>query len=237
MSTQRLDPLGRAVLVAMGSEVLRCGLRTMLATVNTVEKTYEAGDLDRALELLQSQRPDVLLLASSGKAHATEKLATVAAEHDAHVLLVLRGVCDASLAEAAALPVDGLLLETDLTQTSLRSALADLGSGLMPMPDPLARRLLARIRDEEGLEETPVPDDDPCPESDPIDSPLSSREQQALALMAAGLSNKQIARRLGISEHGAKRHVANILAKLNCSNRTLATAVALNRGLLPEPGR
>ncbi len=221
----------------MGSEVLRCGLCTMLATVDTVERTYEAGDLDRALELLQSQRPDVLLLAPSGKAHATEKLATVAAEHDAHVLLVLRGVCDASLAEAAALPVDGLLLETDLTHTSLRSALADLGSGLMPMPGPLARRLLSRIRDEEDLEGTPGPDDDSCPESDPVDSPLSSREQQALALMAEGLSNKQIARRLGISEHGAKRHVANILAKLNCSNRTLATAVALNRGLLPEPGR
>ncbi|WP_440103623.1 response regulator transcription factor [Streptosporangium sp. H16] len=237
MSSQRLDPLGRAVLVAMGSEVLRCGLCTMLATVDTVERTYEAGDLDRALELLQSERPDVLLLAPSGKAHATEKLATVAAEHDAHVLLVLRGVCDASLAEAAALPVDGLLLETDLTHTSLRSALADLGSGLMPMPGPLARRLLSRIRDEEDLEGTPVPDDDPCPENDPVDSPLSSREQQALALMAEGLSNKQIARRLGISEHGAKRHVANILAKLNCSNRTLATAVALNRGLLPDPGR
>ncbi|WP_144070101.1 response regulator transcription factor [Nonomuraea indica] len=44
-----------------------------------------------------------------------------------------------------------------------------------------------------------------------------------------------MARRLGISEHGAKRHVANILAKLNCSNRTLATAVALRRGLVSPP--
>ncbi|MCI4066752.1 LuxR C-terminal-related transcriptional regulator [Micromonospora sp. R77] len=63
---------------------------------------------------------------------------------------------------------------------------------------------------------------------------LTPRERQALKLLAEGLSNKQIARRLGISEHGAKRHVGNVLAKLNCPNRTVAVTVALNHGLLTE---
>lgn len=63
---------------------------------------------------------------------------------------------------------------------------------------------------------------------------LTPRERQALKLLADGLSNKQIARRLGISEHGAKRHVGNVLAKLNCPNRTVAVTVALNHGLLAE---
>ena len=56
--------------------------------------------------------------------------------------------------------------------------------------------------------------------------------RQALVLLAKGMSNKQIARRLNISEHGAKRHVANVLAKLNCPNRTLAVALALRHGLV-----
>ncbi|MFD0626787.1 response regulator transcription factor [Streptomyces sanglieri] len=58
------------------------------------------------------------------------------------------------------------------------------------------------------------------------------REQQVLALLAQGFSNKQIARRIGISEHGAKRHVTNLLAKLNSPNRTLAVALALQEGLV-----
>jgi DNA-binding NarL/FixJ family response regulator len=61
---------------------------------------------------------------------------------------------------------------------------------------------------------------------------LTPREQAALALLVQGLSNKQIARRLTISEHGAKRHVANLLAKLNCPNRTMAAVVAVREGLL-----
>ena len=65
---------------------------------------------------------------------------------------------------------------------------------------------------------------------------FTPREQQTLALLVEGLPNKQIARRLGISEHGAKRNVANILAKLNVPNRTLAAAKAVRDGLVPLCG-
>jgi DNA-binding CsgD family transcriptional regulator len=60
---------------------------------------------------------------------------------------------------------------------------------------------------------------------------LTPREREALQLLVEGLSNKQIARRLGISEHGAKRLVANILSKMDCSNRTSAVAKALREGV------
>lgn len=55
--------------------------------------------------------------------------------------------------------------------------------------------------------------------------------------MAEGLSNKQAARRLQISEHGVKRLVGNVLAKLNCPNRTLAVVRAIEDGLLAGPSR
>ena len=55
---------------------------------------------------------------------------------------------------------------------------------------------------------------------------MTPRESETLNLLSKGLSNKQIARSLHISQHGAKRHVANVIAKLNCPNRTLAVALA-----------
>ncbi|MEX0953878.1 MAG: response regulator transcription factor [Rhizobiaceae bacterium] len=61
---------------------------------------------------------------------------------------------------------------------------------------------------------------------------LSPRELQVLALLAEGAPNKVIARRLDISVHTAKFHVASIIAKLNAANRTDATATAIRQGLV-----
>jgi DNA-binding CsgD family transcriptional regulator len=61
---------------------------------------------------------------------------------------------------------------------------------------------------------------------------LTLREREVLAAMADGASNKVIARRLGISFHTAKFHVASILAKLDADTRTEALARAARRGLV-----
>jgi DNA-binding CsgD family transcriptional regulator len=63
-------------------------------------------------------------------------------------------------------------------------------------------------------------------------NPLTQREIDILGLLSQGLSNKQIAPRIGISENGVKRHIAIVLAKLDCTNRTEAVAYALQQGLL-----
>ena len=60
---------------------------------------------------------------------------------------------------------------------------------------------------------------------------LSARERQVLELMAGGASNKLIARRLAISVHTAKFHVASVTAKLGASGRTEAVALAIRQGL------
>jgi DNA-binding NarL/FixJ family response regulator len=62
--------------------------------------------------------------------------------------------------------------------------------------------------------------------------PLSAREHEVLALMAEGLANKQIAPRLGISEHTVKAHVAAVFAKLGAGTRAEAVVTAARRGLL-----
>jgi two-component system nitrate/nitrite response regulator NarL len=62
--------------------------------------------------------------------------------------------------------------------------------------------------------------------------PLTAREKETLDLLAQGLSNKQIAKSLAISAHGAKRLVGVVLMKLGAPNRTTAVITAINEGLV-----
>jgi DNA-binding CsgD family transcriptional regulator len=61
---------------------------------------------------------------------------------------------------------------------------------------------------------------------------LTGRERETLGLLVKGLSNKQIARRLAISSHGAKRLVASVMLKLDAPNRTLAAVTAVRTGIV-----
>jgi DNA-binding NarL/FixJ family response regulator len=79
--------------------------------------------------------------------------------------------------------------------------------------------------------------DDDLPDEEPVDyraerPALSPRESEVLALLAEGAPNKVIARRLNISVHTAKFHVAAILIKLGAANRTDAIAIAMRQGLV-----
>jgi DNA-binding NarL/FixJ family response regulator len=71
----------------------------------------------------------------------------------------------------------------------------------------------------------------PPPVDDDLED-LTSREREVLDLLADGLSNKRIAKRLDISEHTAKFHIASILGKLDARSRTEAVVIAVRRGLL-----
>ncbi len=66
---------------------------------------------------------------------------------------------------------------------------------------------------------------------------LLAIDQTVLPAKSDGLSNKQIASRISISEHGVKKHVTNVRAKLNCPNRTQAVSFALQAGILPHTGQ
>lgn len=63
--------------------------------------------------------------------------------------------------------------------------------------------------------------------------PLTPRESQVLRMLADGLGNKEIAARLGISDHTAKFHVTQILGKLGAGSRTEAVAIGIRRGMVP----
>lgn len=96
--------------------------------------------------------------------------------------------------------------------------------------DEAARLGMAPVADRPGLADRPGP-----ATRAPIPGGLTPREVEVLRLVAEGLANKQIARRLRVSEKTAKTHVSNILAKLGVSARTQAATWAVREGVVPSP--
>lgn len=135
----------------------------------------------------------------------------------ASTLVLLRSAEPGVLMQAARLPAQGFILQTDLSEEELSHALSQMVAGRLPIPKEIAQALLARASD---------------PTRTSITGILTARELEVLALLVKGLPNKQIAAQLGITEHGAKRHVANVLAKLNCPNRATAVARAIQESLV-----
>ena len=103
-----------------------------------------------------------------------------------------------------------------MSAETIGAATALVGQGLRLLPDLTLRGLI-------GVERMSRPDEAPA---------LTPREREVLTAMADGASNKVIARRLGISFHTAKFHVASILTKLDADTRTEALARAARMGLV-----
>jgi two-component system, NarL family, nitrate/nitrite response regulator NarL len=214
------------VIVVHENEVMRQGLATMLKALPMSPEVLSCAYAGAALRLIDEQNADVVILSavtSGGGPLAfslAEEVASHAAKRDTKIVILLSTCRDDGV--AAAVPCDGILVEEGITSATIGEALSRLRRGDMPVPSTVVRGLLSEVRSLRGQ------GDGPSVKA----SYLTPREQATLELLVQGLSNKQIARRLSISEHGVKRHVANILAKLNCPNRTLAAAMAIREGLV-----
>ncbi len=219
---ERITPRPTAivrVLVAVHSEVVRRGLASMLWTLPRFADVTDHHNATAAARFAKAEPADILIASRDYSDQEFGSLKEAVAEIPVKIVLLLRDHDQDTLTQACSVATDGYLLESELTAASLGEALSRVMQGEVPMPAVLARKLLTRLQTQE---------------SKPAHRPylLTAREMQALPLLVDGLSNRQIARRLGVSENGAKRHVANVLAKLNCSNRTLAVALVLREGLL-----
>ena len=166
----------------------------------------------RELDLLVMEFADV-------EAGVIDQIARAADRHEVKVLLLLSQVDEATLDAIATIPNNGILLQDELSTDSLTAAVDGVVDGETHVPSVLARRLLTRAR---------------AGTLGPSTVSLTPREKQVLELLVEGLSNKQIAGRLRISQHGVKRHVSNVLAKLGCANRTLAVAIAISARILAD---
>lgn len=206
---------GISVALLIENEVLAKGLEALLCDLDRVS-SIRLWDRETLVESLASQECDILIIA------AEQWSLLDGAQNDFSRrmprILVLGNDPFHEADGLSSLPSDGFLTMSGLTRPSLDDALQRVTKGEIPIPAQLARHLLSGSAPAAARGARPVR--------------LTSREHETLALLAHGLSNKQVARSLGISTHGAKRLVGAILLKLGSPNRTAAVVTAMKTGLV-----
>ena len=209
------------VLLADDQDLVRSGLRMILELAG-IQVVGEACDGAEAVTLATELRPDVVLMdvRMPGTDGIEATRAIVDADLPCRVLILTtfdldRHVYDALLAGAA-----GFLLK-DASAPQLVSAVERTVAGEAPMAPPVLARIIERF-----LERAPAT----TPEPSRLRS-LSPREREVLALMAAGLTNSEIAERLVVSLATVKTHVRSILAKLDARDRVQAVLLAHQHGV------
>ena len=207
------------VLLADDHPVVRAGLRGMLAAEPDIEVAGEAGSGAEAVALTRARAFDVILMdlrmPGGDGVKATEQI--IAADPGARVVVLTTYETDADILRAVAAGATGYLLK-DATSADLADAVRAAARGETVLAPSVAGRLVTHVRR-------------PSRES------LSARETEVLARVARGRTNAEIGRELFISEATVKTHLLRAFGKLGVSDRTAAVTTAIQRGLLPPPGR
>jgi DNA-binding NarL/FixJ family response regulator len=207
-----------AVAIFSADPVLRRSLEQLLRGDPTMTVVGVAGDPSALLPLIEQDQVNVVLAHVPSREQLTDWL--IQRDEIAFILLVdgvdVESSLDALYAGARA------ILPRSAASDEITSTIRAVATGLVV----LSRALLPTLLDGAPVAEELMD------RSDVGHAPLTPRELVVLAAMADGASNKAIARRLGISFHTAKFHVAAILTKLNADSRTEAVTRAAQLGLV-----
>jgi len=202
--------------------LFREGLISLLSYQEDFTVVGEAEDAESALEQARSLQPDIVLmdieLPGENGVTATQRLKLEMPD----ITIVMLTVHDNSqtLFEAIKAGAQGYLVK-NVRSRELLEQLRGLARGEAAISRRIAARILEKIRGQTG----PL---GPGEE-------LTTRELEVLELVAARLSNAEIAERLVVSEHTVKNHMKSILSKLHLHNRHQAAAYGIARGWVPRP--
>jgi DNA-binding NarL/FixJ family response regulator len=207
------------VVLADDQSVVREGLVTLLSLLPGIEVVGAGADGDEALRLVDEHRPDVLLVdLKMPRRDGVSTTSAVRAEYpDTEVVVLTTYADDDSLLAALRAGARGFLTK-DADAESIAHALRSAAAGLSIVDGDLQERLVASVG-------TPRPARRP-------DDGLTPREVDVLQLIAAGLSNGEIARHLVVSEATVKTHVNHVFSKLGLRDRAQAVSYAYRTGLV-----
>ncbi|HJX48225.1 MAG TPA: response regulator transcription factor, partial [Gaiellaceae bacterium] len=205
------------VLIADDQALVRNGFRLIVETRPDLEVVGEADDGAEAVRLAAELRPDVILMdvrmPNLDGIEATRQI--VATDNPARILVLTTFDLDEYVYAAIRAGASGFLLK-DVRPHDLVDAIRLISNGNALLGSTVTQRLLERFTDS-----TPTPDAG----TGEIAS-LTGRERETLQLLAAGLSNAEIAQRLFLSETTVKTHVSSILRKLRVRDRVQAVIAA-----------
>jgi DNA-binding NarL/FixJ family response regulator len=206
------------VAIADDHRVVRVGLEQLLATFDDVELVGSADGGEAAVELCTAAKPDVVLLDLSmpdvDGIEVTRRVAT--ASPDTRVVLFTSFSDREQILQALDAGAIGYLLK-DAEPEAIHEALRAASRGEAPLAPKAAAELLASRseRSAGGVE-------------------LTARERDVLQLVIAGDANKQIARKLGISEKTVKGHLTNLFQRIGVADRTQAALWAERNGVFRD---
>lgn len=207
------------VLLADDHALFREGLTSLLAS-RGIEVIGQASDGVEAVTLTRVLRPDVVLMDLSmpgmGGSEATRLIAEEAP--DVAVVILTVSETDQDLFEAIRSGARGYLVKST-SADEFFDLLGALHRGEVPLSRGLATKIVRYI--VEGGAGNDLPD-------------LTPREREILVLVADGATNREVARRLRVSEPTVKFHMTHILRKLHLQNRAQAVAYAHRHGLTQE---
>jgi DNA-binding NarL/FixJ family response regulator len=199
------------VLVVDDHPVVRRGLHSMLDGESGISVVGMASSGKEGLQLAENLNPDVILLdlrmSDMGGVEVINALR--AARRDNKVLVLTNYQLDEDIFNAIEAGALGYLLKS-ASQEEVIEAIKAVSQGKRRIPGALAMRLAERM----------------------TRTALSAREHEVLELVVQGLTNKEIAQALCISDITARNHVISLLAKLDAKDRTEAATTAIRRGLV-----
>lgn len=204
------------VVVADDQRVVRDGLVTLLKLLPGIDVVAAASDGAEAVQLVAEHDPDVLLVdLRMPNVDGVEATRQVRAEYPRTEVVVLTTYSDDdSVLSALRAGARGFLTK-DADAEAIGRALEAAAAGQSILDADVQRRLI------EGATAAPKP----------VDTGLTPREIDVLRLIAEGLSNTEIARRLVVSEATVKTHINHLFAKANLRDRAQAVAYAYRLGL------
>jgi DNA-binding NarL/FixJ family response regulator len=213
------------VIVADDQTVVREGIVMLLGLLPGIEVVGAAGDGDEAVKLVGELAPDVVLMdLRMPRCDGVEATRRIRSEYPRTEVVVLTTyVDDESLFPALKAGARGYLTK-DAGGDEIVRAVHSVLSGDAGLSPAIQRRLLEKFSQPE-----------PPPPSAGSPDGLTARETEVLTLIAEGLTNQELARRLHVSTATVKTHINNLFAKTGLKDRAGAVRYAYTYGLAPPP--
>jgi DNA-binding NarL/FixJ family response regulator len=217
------DPSIIRVLVVDDHLIVAESLAHALAEQPDVEVVGIAASLAEARAQINAKRPDIVLLDHAlPDGEGASAVGPLLADHPGLQVVLLTGsVSDAVLVTAMEGGASGFLPK-GIGLPELMAAVRSVAAGDIAVPPPLLKRLLHRVHGNEPAS---------------LAHTLTPREKEIFALVAEGLTNPAIAKRLYLSAHTVRNHVARLCAKLGAHSKLEALAIAVRDGLIDPPPR